>query len=203
MLKSVYDPNADGVIAVAQTEADMKKSVYDTDDDAKVDAIDEHASSHEAGGTDEIDATDLVGAGGAGILGDGTAGRVLRSSRFIISNGTDATTIKCQLVSRWNGDDDGPTDNISKDSTVENYSLDINGFKITIATAALTATPLQILLGTIPHSSCATALYLNPKVDSNNLIVEFYDQATGAVVDLTTLVDTGSITLHLLYITDA
>lgn len=61
MLKSVYDPDLDGVIATAQTQADMTKAVYDTDDDGKVDAIDEHASSHQDGGSDEIDATGLTG----------------------------------------------------------------------------------------------------------------------------------------------
>jgi len=38
MTKAVYDPNLDGVIALAETEAkigDMEKSVYDADDDGK------------------------------------------------------------------------------------------------------------------------------------------------------------------------
>jgi len=61
MLKSAYDPNEDGIIAVGQTEADMKKSVYDTDDDGKVNDVEAHASSHQDAGTDEIDATALVG----------------------------------------------------------------------------------------------------------------------------------------------
>jgi len=61
MTKSVYDTDEDGVIAVAQTEADMTKAVYDTDDDGKVDAVEEHATLHEDGGTDEIDVTGLIG----------------------------------------------------------------------------------------------------------------------------------------------
>jgi len=36
MTKEVYDPDDDGVIAVAQTEADMKKSVYDPNEDGKI-----------------------------------------------------------------------------------------------------------------------------------------------------------------------
>lgn len=61
MLKSVYDSDEDGVIAVPQTEADMTKAVYDTDNDGKVDAIDEHASTHQDGQTDEINVTGLTG----------------------------------------------------------------------------------------------------------------------------------------------
>jgi len=37
MTKAVYDPDDDGVIAVAQTEADMRKADYDADDDKHVD----------------------------------------------------------------------------------------------------------------------------------------------------------------------
>ena len=36
MKKSVYDPDDDGVIAVAQTEADMKKADYDPNEDGKI-----------------------------------------------------------------------------------------------------------------------------------------------------------------------
>ena len=37
MLKSDYDPDEDGVIATAQTQADMEKSIYDTDADGRID----------------------------------------------------------------------------------------------------------------------------------------------------------------------
>lgn len=40
---------------------DMLKSVYDTDDDGKVDAVEEHADLHEDGGTDEIGCAGLAG----------------------------------------------------------------------------------------------------------------------------------------------
>lgn len=61
MLKSVYDPDKDGVVALDQTEADMTKSTYDTDDDGKVDAVENHASTHQDGGADEISLTGLTG----------------------------------------------------------------------------------------------------------------------------------------------
>ncbi|MBA7624091.1 hypothetical protein ES703_31495 [subsurface metagenome] len=54
MKKSVYDPNDDGVIVVAQTEADMKKSVYDSNDDGVVDVVPAHKATHDLGGTDEL-----------------------------------------------------------------------------------------------------------------------------------------------------
>lgn len=43
---------------------DMTKAVYDADEDGVVDAAPAHKTSHEDGGSDEIDLTGLVGAGG-------------------------------------------------------------------------------------------------------------------------------------------
>lgn len=64
MFKSTYDPDKNGVIAAAQTEADMKKSVYDIDasnivDDSESTAA--HATKHQYAGTDQINATGLLG----------------------------------------------------------------------------------------------------------------------------------------------
>ncbi len=61
MLKATYDPNDDGVIAVAQTEADMTKAVYDAIIAAINALLAAHKTQHQTGGTDEVDATALVG----------------------------------------------------------------------------------------------------------------------------------------------
>ena len=61
MKRSVYDANLDGVIAIAQTEADMTKAVYDTVIDALIALAADHNAQHEDGGTDEISAAGLVG----------------------------------------------------------------------------------------------------------------------------------------------
>ena len=37
MKKATYDSNEDGIIATAQTEADMEKSTYDSDEDGRID----------------------------------------------------------------------------------------------------------------------------------------------------------------------
>ena len=62
MLKSVYDPDLDGVIAVAQTKADMEKADYDPALAAIAALQADHDTQHEDGGTDEIDLTGLSGA---------------------------------------------------------------------------------------------------------------------------------------------
>ena len=61
MLKSVYDPDLDEVIALAQTEADMTKAVYDPTLAALAALLAAHKTQHHNGGTDEIDCTGLAG----------------------------------------------------------------------------------------------------------------------------------------------
>ena len=61
MSKATYDPNDDGVIALAQTQADMIKAVYDPIVAALQALAAAHKTQHQTGGTDEIDCTGLVG----------------------------------------------------------------------------------------------------------------------------------------------
>jgi len=61
MSKATYDPNDDGVIALAQTQADMIKAVYDPFIAALQALAAAHKTQHQTGGTDEIDCTALVG----------------------------------------------------------------------------------------------------------------------------------------------
>lgn len=202
MLKSVYDPNADGVIAVAQTEADMKKSVYDTDDDGKVDALDEHAGSHEDAGSDEIEVTGLVGATPLAMLADATPGRVFRASALLIKNGTSAATLKCTLVNLFNGDVISETDNIAKDATTGNFNLSADGSILTILATGLSGNVLHAL-GFLGLNASATTILLTITASANNIRTVHMAINTEAYLDLTTLVDTGNVYSYITYITDA
>jgi len=72
MLKSVYDCDDDGIIAVGQTQADMVKATYDPVIAAIQALAADHKTQHENGGSDEIDLTGLSGAGGFVYRGDST-----------------------------------------------------------------------------------------------------------------------------------
>lgn len=68
---------------------DMLKADYDTDEDSVVDSIPSHASTHEDGGSDEVDTTDLAGhvVGGAYVdRGDPSAYDLQKAGMVIDGN---------------------------------------------------------------------------------------------------------------------
>ena len=201
MLKSVYDSDEDGVIAVAQTEADMTKAVYDTADDGFVDGLKDHAELHEDGGGEEIAVTGLVGATARAILGDGTAGRVMRGVSLVVDDGTDASTLKCTVGTLWNGDVIAEVDNIGKDATTGDFRLDSSGGLLTILNTGLTGKAV-FGFAELYYNACGTPLLVSViKVDAG-LQVNFLGLSNGTAQDLTAVVSTGIIVPHILYITD-
>lgn len=200
MLKSTYDPNADGVIALPQTEADMKKSVYDTNDDGVVDSVPTHKTSHQDGGTDEMAVTGLVGATPTAIIGSATPGLVYRKSRFKLENGTDADTLKLEFANIWNGDTIAWTDNVAKGATTGHYILNGAGTLLHVKHAGLSDVVMFASASIIYNS---TNVNVNAYVleDNDNIYIRFPKAADGTYQDLTALVDTGVIHLTIKYLT--
>lgn len=138
------------------------------------------------------------------VLGsDGTAGRVLRHSRLTIQDGTNASTIKCTLSAYWNGDAIAATDNISKGATTGDFTLGANGAELGVEETGLSGNCVAVISGTIGLNASQTDITVDAYQVNNNIRLDFYDTATGAVADLTTLVDTGMIFVEVSYITDA
>ena len=135
------------------------------------------------------------------VLGDGTAGRVLRQLRLRIQDGTNASTIKCQIVGYWNGDDDGPTDNVAKGATTGNYTLNAAGSVLQIEAAGLSG-DCEMALGTVSYNATTTALNAEVYAGANDIIIEITNLA-GASLDVTALADTGNLNIMILYLTDA
>jgi len=134
------------------------------------------------------------------VRGDGTVGRVLRHSYLNITDGTNANTIKCELQSRWNGDYIATTDNISKGATTGNFTLNAGGNNLIIETTGITGDCLTAF-GQVNYNGSGTAIISNLRGLSNDIYILFYNAATGANVDLTALVDVGSIEVCVKYIT--
>ena len=202
MLKSVYDPNQDGVIAIAQTEADMVKATYDPVIAAIQALAAAHKTQHQNGGTDEINATGLTGVPVAPLLVDGVAGRVFRQVYFYISDGTNVLTIKCQAFAIWNGDTIAEVDNIGKGATVGVFSLSADGQKLTIDASAFSGN-IKLAIFTIARSSAQTNPYVYPEKSGNNLKLHFYEFGTATGIDITGEIGVGQIRALLTYITDA
>jgi len=137
------------------------------------------------------------------ISGDGTAGRVLRLSTLTIDDGTEATKLKCTVASVWNGDAQAETDNVAKDATTGNFSLNAGGTSLTIEAATLTGNAVAALAANLYENLSTTALDVHVTVTANDLVITCYGSGDGLAKDLTTLVDTGKILINILYLTDA
>ena len=101
------------------------------------------------------------------LKGDGTDGRVVRSSKLVIDNGTNANTLKCTLTSNFNGDAIAETDNIAKNATTGNYTLDSDGYVLLIEAAGLTGNAVKVLHVSILSTESGTALTCDFTVTSS------------------------------------
>jgi len=161
-----------------------------------------HKATHQNGGDDEIDCTGLDGTGGAGLLVDGTSGRVLRALFIIIGNGTDANTLKCRAGNLWNGHTVSEQNNIVKDGTTGVWSLNSGGYQLWIEVAGLGVNAVFCAA----HMRCNdsnVALRVCGRVQTNRLRIECSGADSGADQDMTLAVNTGEICVDVLYITDA
>ena len=134
------------------------------------------------------------------IDGDGTVGRVLRRIRLNIEDGTNANTIKCNVIDIWNGDTIAVTDNIVKNGTTGDFTLSANGNLLKIESTGLTGNAIMSF-GT-PYFIFSSAFVTVYSLEGD-IINSFYNLSTGALVDLTALVDTGAVGVDVLYMTDA
>lgn len=135
------------------------------------------------------------------VQGDGTTGRVLRFGSLTVDDGTNAATLKCTLVSMFNGDAIAETDNVAKGATTGSWTLSASGKELLIEAAGLSGNVVATL-GVMKHNASGdNTLYADVDPISNDIALSV--RAAGATVDLTTLVDTGIMVFNILYITDA
>ncbi len=138
------------------------------------------------------------------IIGDGTAGRVLRVLRLNIKNGASAAHIQCATANLWNGNINDLGSEFAKNETSPEatYTLDATGSALTILNAGLTGSAIAVLSADMDNNLSGTALTIYADA-TGGLRLIFLNAATGAEVDLTTLVDTGQMYVRITYITSA
>lgn len=134
--------------------------------------------------------------------GDGTAGRIPRGILVGIDNGTNASTLKCSTIQKWNGDVIGLIDNIAKGATTGDFSLNAAGTVLTIKASGLSGNVLYCI-GSLASNYSGTALIIQCTPSANDILIYIYNATTGAQEDMTVLVDTGIIYIAVFYITDA
>ncbi len=136
------------------------------------------------------------------IQGDATKGRHFRGTFILIENGTDGVSLKCTVTSRWNGDTIAITDNIAKNATTGDFTLDATGIELKIEASGLTGNCLYCI-GNLFANFTTTDLTVQVQPTVNDILIRLTNISAGNNLDITTLVDTGSIYVDILYITDA
>lgn len=135
------------------------------------------------------------------LVGDATAGRVIRFARLIIQDGTNANTLKCDLLSTWNGDTITIVDNIAKGATTSGWTLNAGGTVLTIEASGLTGNAVAVLGTFRSNSSGDDTLQADFTVASNDILLSLFQD--GSEQDLTVLTDTGAMSFNIIYVTDA
>lgn len=112
---------------------------------------------------------------GAEILGDGTLNRVLRRIEITIKNGTNPNTIKCELISDWNGHNYGPIDNIPKSGSSGYFSLSASGEQLCIDQQAFGVNIVASLAYDLYSNASGTDILIRPRAIANDLYLDFVD----------------------------
>ena len=146
----------------------------------------------------------------SGLLGDGTAGRVVRIASLKIEDGTNADTIKCTLTDVWNGNTISVTDNIGKGATTGNFYLSASGKGLRILDTGLTGASLAAFNNLTYHDASATfnPIFVTTSIGAGPAGIEVNARTAGdgLTIDLPAMMDDGSITstqITIMYITDA
>jgi hypothetical protein len=124
-----------------------------------------------------------------------------------INNGTNASTLVATVTGsaggQFNGDDISATDNIAKDATTGNFSLNSTGTILTIVNAGLTGDCLAVLAAVVALNASGADLTVAGTKTASGLQLSLHNATTGGYLDITTLVDTGQILIYITYLTDA
>jgi hypothetical protein len=134
----------------------------------------------------------------------------IRLFRITIVNGTAADSIKVSAaygVYGWNSQTIAEQDNIVKDATTGNFTLDATGGQLSIESAAFTqGTLVAVLMAQIGQNQSNTDMGVQWYVAGGDMHLIFQEVAdgVGATADLTAVVDEGGgavVRLQVLYIT--
>ena len=193
-----------GAKHTASTLAQLNTKISDAtlDDKTSVRPPEVHKAHHEDGGTDEMSVAGLVGTTPRAILGDATAGRVLRCSYIHFDDGSVGDSLKCTLVALFNGDAIAETDNIAKDATTGHFALNATGTQLLILNTGLTG-EARFIMADIIINATGQSILVYPGMHVDGIRLELQGISDGTSKDITGLVDVADVYVTILYITDA
>lgn len=138
------------------------------------------------------------------IIGDGTAGRVLRCINFIISDGVGADTIRVTIASLFNGDTQATTADIAKGATVGNFNLSTGGSRLKWYADGIPGTLVAILSTSLTENN-SNLVFTSIEVAKNGADIDIYmiSDNNASIADMTTIKADGSFFFTILYLTSA
>jgi len=130
---------------------------------------------------------------------------LIRRSLLLIEDAADADKLKCTLSSIWNGDTDGPTDNIPKNGSAGNYALGATGVTLTVGAGAVSGNCVAILSAEVISNDTTVKLTVEAIESSSTILISFYKADDAVGQDLSSIIGGGdkAVSVHLTYITDA
>jgi len=134
------------------------------------------------------------------ILGDTTAGRVLRAIEFRIT-GEGGGEITAETVNIWNGDVSGPSSDIAKNDTEGDFSLSASGLVVTFNTSGITGDVVQVLSANLAVNTTGTFYSVNTSYGTPTGIGLTFHDVDGVTLDISTLVIATSFYVRVLYLT--
>ena len=139
-----------------------------------------------------------------GVLADGTSGRTMRSVYLLVQNGTNAATLKCEVINIWNGDTVASTDNIAKGATTGVFNMEADGSSVYWLDTGITGDSIYAI-GNLTNNTTGTQILITVIKKTSPAGIEFSARnvTTGTQYDLTTLVDSGNMTVQIMYLTSA
>lgn len=138
------------------------------------------------------------------LLGDGTAGRIVRVIRVGILAGS-VSGIKCTGYDIWNGDAIATGDDIDKGDAVGYWTLDgTYGNTLTINASGITGNCVAVLASHISYNSIGKDVNIQCDASSNNIVLVFSEAPSSGTIDLTTeITGTEALSVYITYLTDA
>lgn len=132
---------------------------------------------------------------------DGTK-RVLRTIRLTIENGTTALTIKVTGASIFNSDAIAEENNLAASGDTGYFNLSADKSELHIESGGLTGNVTHVISANIVRNGGGNNPYLYGAVVSNGITL-YFRWNDDTAYDLTTHVDTGSLYVDVVYLTDA
>ena len=132
----------------------------------------------------------------------GSTPHVLNLISLTITDGTDPDTIKCSVLALYNGTAITAVDNIGKDETSGDFTLESDGTFVYLNTSGFPGNLVRVLMDQAVSDN-GTDIRLSVGAGGGSIAIYAYAPGdSGTFLDFTTLVNTGQLRSTILFVTD-